>query len=492
MNAGPRRRPPDIARRLDEAAAHFQAGRLEAAAQVYRRIEREAPEDIRAVYSLSVIDLRRGRMREARARLEVVTAREPGLFPAQHNLGSVCQQTGAWAEAAEAFGRALAIRPEAAESRQGLATALAVLGRGEEAIAHHRVLARDPARRWPALTRIALIDAAAIDDADLAAMREAAAGGGLDEETRIGLLFALGEALERRGRYDEAFAAWAGGNAAKRAALAKIAPVEAVAAANEAAARYVMGLFDSTFLTAQAGRGGRSAAPIFIVGMPRSGSTLIEQILASHAEVQGLGETGVLPALVTHGYPDTPGGFRALGARYLAAMRERGWDGASRFVDKTLENYLHVGAIHLMFPEAVVLHATRDPMDLGFACYRQLFARGNETLYDLADIAAEHGRYRRLMDHWDAVLPGRVAEVNYEVLVAEPDGGVRALVTGAAGLAWDPACLRFFERGGAVATASAAQVRRPIFSDAVQRWRRHADSLAPLAAALAPGGPHRR
>ena len=218
--------------------------------------------------------------------------------------------------------------------------------------------------------------------------------------------------------------------------------------------------------------------------MPRSGSTLIEQILASHPDVQGLGETGVLPALAVHGYPQTAAGLRDLAARYLDAMRARGWDGSSRFVDKTLENYLHVGLIHLLFPNAVILHAVRDPMDTGFACYRQLFTSGNETLYDLSEIGAEYLRYRALTDHWRDILPRRMVDVAYETLVGDPDGQIPALVTEAAGLPWDPATLRFHEREGGVATASASQVRQPIYQSSVQRWRRHADRLRPLAAAL--------
>ena len=202
--------------------------------------------------------------------------------------------------------------------------------------------------------------------------------------------------------------------------------------------------------------------------------------------MQGLGETGALPAMAAHGYPATAAGLRGLAGRYLAAMRQRGWDGRSRFVDKTLENYLHVGLIHLLFPKATILHAVRDPMDTGFACFRQLFASGNETLYDLAEIGAEYRRYRGLMDHWEAVLPGRVREVSYEPLVAEPQAQIQALVTGAAGLAWEPATLAFHERAGSVQTASASQVRRPIFASSVGRWRRHAERLGPLAEAMGP------
>jgi hypothetical protein len=264
-------------------------------------------------------------------------------------------------------------------------------------------------------------------------------------------------------------------------------PADAAAQANTAAALYVRDRIATARIAAQAGQGSRSAAPIFIVGFPRSGSTLIEQILASHPDVQGLGEASVLPELVARGYPDNPAGLKDLATRYLAAMRERGWDGASRFVDKTLENYLHVGLIRLMFPRATVLHAVRDPLDTCFACYRQLFTNGNETLYDLGDIAAEYRRYRDLMDHWRAVLPGWVSDIGYEALVADPEPRIRALIE-AAGLAWDPAVLQFHARAGAVTTASASQVRRPIYASSVARWRRYGSQLQPLIAALEKAG----
>jgi tetratricopeptide (TPR) repeat protein len=453
-----------FSRALDEAAAHAAAGRLEAAAQVYRRLERQAPSDVRAAYSLAGIDIRQGRLARARRRLQAVVALEPALAAAQHNLGAVCQRMGAWEAAAEAYGRALELQPQATATRAGLATALAALGQGAEAIGRLRALAADPAQRWSAFTRIALIDPAAIGDDDLAGMRAAASDDAVDSDSRTGLFFALGEVLELRGLEAEAFAAFAAGNRLKNAALDSAA----VAGANAAAANYV---------------GSPSAAPIFVVGFPRSGSTLIEQILASHPDVQGLGETGVLPALAAQGYPTGAAGFRDLAARYLAAMGERGWDGTSRFVDKTLENYLHLGLIQVLFPRSVILHAVRDPVDTGFACYRQLFTSGNETLYDLAEIGAEYVRYRQLMAHWSAVLPGRAVEVSYEALVSDPDVQIPDLVA-RAGLAWDPATLRFHERAGGVATASASQVRRPIYQSSVRRWRRHAERLQPLVDAL--------
>jgi tetratricopeptide (TPR) repeat protein len=481
----PQADPAAVLKGLAEAGAHADAGRTDQAAQIYRRLERAFPQDIRAPYSLAVIDLGQGRLARARRRLEAVTALAPDHMPAQHNLGAARQQLGDWPGAAKAYQAAVALAPDAIEPRQALAAALTVLGRTAAALEHYRVLAEVPAARWAALTRMALIDAGAIDEAMLADMRSAAADLRLDPELRTGLLFGLGEALERRGAYDQAFAAFAEGNRLKRGSLRPSAPE--AARAHAAAADHVRSRFTAAFIAANDGKGSRSAAPIFVVGFPRSGSTLIEQILASHPAVQGLGETGVLPRLLERGYPAvgdiSATWLRDLAAAYLQAARDRGWDGKSRFVDKTLENYLHVGMIHLAFPRAVVLHAQRDPLDVGVSCFRQLFNSGNETLYDLADIGAEFGRHRSLMAHWLEVLPGRVADISHEALVADPETEIRALLT-AAGVSWDPAVMRFFERDGVVRTASAAQVRRPIFSDSVARWRRYEAHLAPLRAAL--------
>ncbi|HEX3367135.1 tetratricopeptide repeat-containing sulfotransferase family protein [Phenylobacterium sp.] len=466
-------------RGLDEAAAHFRAGRLDAAAQVYRRLERQAPDDVRPGYSLAVIDINQGRLERARDRLVAVVAREPRMAAAQHNLGAVSQSLGEWSSAAEAYARALDLNPAAGESRVGLAMALAALGRSAEAVKQNRALAVDPTHRWPALTRIALIDAGEIGDDDLAAMQAAASDEATPAAQRVGLWFALGEALERRARDADAFEAYAQGNRLQRAAL----DVAAAARANAQAAAYVTEMVTPKFVAEHVGQGGQSAAPIFVVGMPRSGSTLIEQILASHPLVQAFGETGLLPRLLERGYPKTAAGLRETAARYLGGLRARGWDGSSRVVDKTLENYLHAGLIGVLFPRAVILHVVRDPVDNGFACYRQLFAEGNETLYDLADIGAEYLRYRGLMETWSARLPGRIVEVGYEALVTDPETQARRLLA-EAGLAWDPAVLRFHERQAAVQTASASQVRRPIYATSAGRWRRHAERLQPLIAAL--------
>jgi len=397
-----------------------------------------------------------------------------------------------WQEAADAYRHALRLNPTAAETHFSLARALTVLGRVAESSACYRALAADPSVRLRALTRLAMLDPAAINEQDLVALQSAADDPTTVSATRIEAHFALGMGLEQRGADQAAFAAFQAGNRLKHDALMaapnRAARPDAVERAHDLAARFVVDRFDEAFLQRQLQRGSTSAAPIFVIGMPRSGSSLIEQILSSHRHVQGMGESGALSAVVDQGFTDVEraANWRDLAEAYLGCMRQRGWNGADRFVDKTPENHLRVGAIHLMFPKSLILDSSRDPLDTCLSCYRQLFTEGNETLYDLGQIGRAYVRYRRVMEHWDRVLPGRVIRVEHEKLVADPEGQIRRLVGDACKLDWDPACLRFYESEGSVRTASAAQVRRPIFLTSIGRWARFANELEPLLNALGP------
>ncbi|HEX3408624.1 MAG TPA: sulfotransferase, partial [Caulobacteraceae bacterium] len=447
-------------------------------------------------FSLATIDLQRGRPDLALPRLQRVGELKPDLFDAWHNLGGAAQTLGLFDAAARGYERALALQPGALETRRNYAIVLSSLGRIAEAEAEHRRLAQLPATRLWALTRLALMRPAAIADAEFGEMREAAANPAIDLDTRIGLWFAAGGVLERRGADDAAFDAFAAGNRLKRAQLAATSGADprAILELHRQSARRIRAAFGADVIAAGQGLGLSTTAPIFVVGMPRSGSTLIEQILSAHPDVRGLGETAVLPRLLERGGLETQRGadqkaLRGLARQYLEAARARGWRGAGRFVDKTLENYLHVGAIAMAFPNAVILHAVRDPLDTCLSCWRQLFAEGAETLYDLAEIGAEYVAYRETMDHWSAVLPGRVTLVDHEALVADPEQQIRWLVTEAGGLAWNDACLDFHSAGGAAPTASSAQVRQPIFRTSLQRWRRYEARLGPLIEALGPYAP---
>jgi tetratricopeptide (TPR) repeat protein len=443
---------------------------------------------LRPLYSLAIIDIRLGHLESARTRLRTVLTLDPNHYAAQQNLGAVCQNLNLWPEAAQAYRRALHLSPSAVEAHFSLARALVVLGQVQEAGACYRALAADPAVRIRALSRLTMLDPALIGETDLTALRRAAEDPATAPTTRIEACFALGSGLEQRGTDREAFAALALGNRLKHEALAASAKAgaapDAVERGHELAARFIVDRFDEASLT-RPHQANSSAAPIFIVGMPRCGSSLLEQILSSHSQVQRMGESAVLSDVIDAGFSEAErsDNWCTPADNYLAAMRKRGWT-KPHFVDKTLENHLRVGMIHLMLPNANILDCVRDPVDTCLSCYRQLFTEGNETLYDLAQIGRAYVRYRRVMEHWDRVLPGRVIKVEHEKLVADPERQIRRLVTDVCRLDWEPACLRFHESPGPVRTASAAQVRRPVFQSSIGRWRRYGNELAPLLAAL--------
>lgn len=297
------------------------------------------------------------------------------------------------------------------------------------------------------------------------------------------------EALEHVGRFDEAFARIVARNQAQAAAAPDLK-------VHEEALLKVAAVLRGWFTPAAFARGLKGNGttwPIFVLGMPRTGSTLVEQILASHSKVQGMGENeGVLHRIVREEgsaiRPDrlVSGDLDRLVRTYLKRMRERGWTGDSKLVDKYPTNYLHVGLIRLAFPRAVILHTVRDPIDTCFACYRQAFApEGVPYALDLAHVGAHYRGYREMMDHWARVTPGAVIEVAYEDLVADLDGQARRLLK-ACGLPWEDACLRFYETERVITTASRTQVRRPIYGEAMGRWKAYRQHLGPLIEALGP------
>jgi tetratricopeptide (TPR) repeat protein len=499
--------------RLGEAAAHRVAGRHDEAIGLYEQIERSNPGVVDAPYFLALIDLARGRPAPALDRLRPLartTPRSPDIWEA---LALVHRELGQWREASDASRRLLALRPDDLSERLELAHALEVLGRIEEAFEIYRALAAAPDSRLAALTSIANQRPGALTQAERDELTAAMRDESLDAGSRIVAGFAVASLLDGEARYDDAFAVLGAANRLKRRQLtgeAGTTPGPAVGPSVRALDPAVMErrhieeigflrtVFTPEFLAAHAGGGHHLATPIFIVGMPRSGSTLIEQILSSHPKVTGLGENAALIEALADRFPyalfeaEQPAHFRRLADTYLAAMHARGWTSSPRFVDKMLRNYMHIGAIHLMFPRAVILHARRDAADTCLANFRQLFATGNELSYDLGDIGRDYVRYRAVMDHWGQVLPGRVIDVDHEALVADPEARIRWLVTEACGLAWDDACLRFHETRRAVRTASVAQVRQPIFTTSIQRWRRYENHLGPLFEALGPYAPASR
>ena len=260
-------------------------------------------------------------------------------------------------------------------------------------------------------------------------------------------------------------------------------------------------LFTPAFFAERAGQGCEAPDPIFIVGLPRAGSTLIEQILSSHSQVEGTMELPDIIAIAKRlggrrrkdeadVYPEVlaelpAAELKALGEEYLERTRVQRKLGRPLFIDKMPNNFGHIGLIHLILPRAKIIDARRHPLGGGLSCFKQHFARGQGFTYDLTDLGRYYADYVALMAHFDAVLPGRVHRVIYERMVADAEGEVRRLLD-YCGLGFEPACLRFYENERAVRTASSEQVRQPIFTESVDHWRRYDSWLEPLKTALGP------
>lgn len=499
------------AARLREAADHRVAGRYDQAIPIYEDLERTNPLEGDPPYFLALIDLAEGRPAPARDRLARLVRRLPNAPLAWLAYAHALRDLGQWGEAIKASRRAIVLSPTDAGEKFALANALEIAGATDEALALLRILASEPSTRLGAVMNIARFSPSSITPEDMKDL-SAALTEEQSPETRCSLYYSLGPLLERNKQYDEAFAAFMEGARIKRSILTgelvaderplisektrAIHPDESRRIA-ETEVGHMQSLFTPAFIAEEQGRGSHLATPIFIVGMPRSGSTLIEQILSSHTKVQGLGETGTLFQTIGGKYPlrflapHGPNHYRELADAYLAGMHSRGWTTSARFIDKMLGNHVFIGMIHLMFPRATILHAVRDPMDTCLSIFRTQFFTGNEESYDLAEIGRAYVRYRKMMEHWAAVLPGRVIDVDHEALVADPETRIRWLVTEACGLNWDPACLEFHKTKRAVRTASVAQVRQPIFKTSVQRWRKYEKHLGPLFEALGPYAPPR-
>jgi tetratricopeptide (TPR) repeat protein len=329
-------------------------------------------------------------------------------------------------------------------------------------------------------------------DPHLAAMEALASKPqGLSRTDRLQLDFALGKAYADLGDYPRSFQHLLAGNAQKRAQTAY----------DEAATMGLFARIEAAFtaphIAARSGRGEASDLPIFVLGMPRSGTTLVEQVLASHRDVHGGGELKLLDDVLT-GLTGPDGSrlafpefvtaaddrvLEAIGSRYVAALQRLGPD-VRHVTDKMPTNFFLVGIIHLALPNARIIHTVRDPVDTCVSCFSKLFSADQNHTYDLAELGRYHRRYQALMAHWRGVLPkGRILDVRYEDVVADLESQARRILDHC-GLVWDPRCLEFHRTERPVRTASAAQVRQPIYQGSVGRWRVYEPDLGPLLTAL--------
>jgi len=491
--------------RADHAEAHCnlgnilqELGRLDEAEASYRRALQIKSGYAAAHYNLGNLLHGRNRLDEAEASYRQALQISPDSADMHTNLGNILQELDRLDEAESSFRQALRAKPDHTEAHSNLGKLLLDRGRLDEAEAcFQRALQIRPDYLIVRLS-LALARKAKAGDENLAALiaaEQAARSGAtpLPAEEAILLHFALGKSYDDIGDHEKAFPHFLEGNKLKRATLA-FNPDQT---AQHFAA--IMQNFDTAAIDRLRGGGDSSSLPIFILGMPRSGTTLVEQIVSSYPGIHGAGELSDLGAIMRRNvagaaFPDNlhsldQAQLAGWGAEYVAGLQRRA-PAALRVTDKMPANFLVAGLIHLMLPGAKIIHVNRNPADTCLSCFTQLFKDGQEFSYDLAELGRYYVGYARLMDHWRRVLPeGAFLDVQYEDIVADQEAQSRRIVE-YCGLEWNDACLDFHRNKRPVKTASMAQVRQPIYRSSVERWRPYEKFLGPLFDALcdlAPG-----
>ena len=480
----------------DYAPAHYnlgnalqRSGDLDGAAASYRRALALAPDATQVHVNLGVVRLAQDQPDEAEAGFKAALRRDPNCVDALVNLAALWRGLGRLDDALEACRKVLSLHPDHADARAEEATILDFKGDPAAAAATLEPLVASGKAGSNGMASYA----AACRQIDrrpdaIAALQAFLGRRQLATAERVVLLFELGRLFDEEGRFDEAFATVKTANV--------LHPHQFDAAAHAESVDEIMATFTREALAALPRASERSERPVFIVGMPRSGTSLVEQILASHPRVFGAGERNDLNRIVS-ALPDTLGTdtpypacvhhltqahcdqlARTQLTRLAAVAAE-----AQRITDKMPTNFEHLGIIALLFPGARVIHCRRDPLDTCLSCYFHRFAGHHPYAYDLSDIAAYYRQYRRLMAHWQAVLALPILDLAYERLVDDLEGESRRMVD-FLGLDWDPRCLAFHESKRVVLTSSYDQVRRPLYRAAIGRHRHYAAHLAPLRTAL--------
>jgi tetratricopeptide (TPR) repeat protein len=488
-----KRFPTDVAaiRMLAEVAARI--GRYADAETLLRRCLELAPGFDAARHNYSVALLRQGKAAEALVEVDKLLTVDPS-DPGYRNLkAAVLGHLGDYPRTIAAYADVLRDYPNQPRAWMSYGHALKTAGRLTESIAAYRHSIDQSPRLGEAYWSLANLKTYFLSDADVIAMEAQLAHPDLRDEDRLHFHFALGKALEDRSDFATSFAHYTKGNAIRKEQLGYEAEKTSERVAQ------MKKLFSRPFFDQRAGLGCEAADPIFIVGLPRSGSTLIEQILSSHSAIEGTMELPDLGAMAMalggrrkradkSLYPEILAELdgerlRALGNEYLTRTRPQRKTARPLFIDKTPQNFFHVGMIQLILPNAKIIDARRHPLGACFSGFKQHFARGQAFSYGLDDIGRYYRDYVELMAHFDIALPGKVHRVFYERIVNDTEDEVRRLLE-YCGLEFEGACLRFHENDRAVRTPSSEQVRRPIFRDGLDHWRRFEPWLEPLKIAL--------
>ncbi len=510
--------PPEVV----TASTLFSDGELELAEEIGRTFLVKHGHHIEAMRLLAHIALERDIPSDAQLLLEGVLELAPDYHAARFDYAQVLVKRQLHLEAEEQVEKLLAVAPtsrsyrtlhamtqvglgkhqraielyrqlvpdaqQPAELHLSIAHLLKTLGSTEVAVAEYRAATSARAGYGDAYWSLANLKTYRFTDEELDRMVTAQAVPSISVDDQYHLCFALGKAFEDRKDYPRSFEYYSRGNALKHSST-DYRP-ELV----ERNTRLQIEVCTPALFTRHRGSGTSAADPIFIVGLPRAGSTLIEQILASHSAVEGTHELATVPRMVAelHGrdsrYPAvllsmSAEDVRLLGEKYLSDTRAYRDTDRPRFVDKMPNNFRHIGLIHLMLPNAKIIDVRREPVACCFGNFKQLFAQGQEFTYDLDDVARYYRTYLELMRHWDAVLPGRVLRVHYEDLVEDLEGSVRRLLEFCE-LEFQTSCVTFHETERSVRTASSEQVRQPIYREGLLQWRHYEDWLGPLRDAL--------
>ncbi|MBL4792297.1 sulfotransferase [Citromicrobium bathyomarinum] len=449
-----------------------------------------APDDIQL--RLDYIDAlhRRQKFERSREEAEALHARDPDNPLFQSHLAIESMQTGDYDRAFELFDQVLEKLPRDPATLTSRGHALKTMGKQTEAVESYRAAFAAKPDQGDAYYALANLKTYSFTDAEMAAMREQAARPDLAFMDRVHIAFALGKAYEDRGEYAESFAHYREGNDLKRTQTRYSADAMSAELARQ---REVC---TADLFARHGGDGHPAPDPIFILGLPRAGSTLLEQILASHSQVDGTLELPNILALAhrlrgrkagASRYPDILGDLSGeqladFGRQFIEDTRIHR-QGAPFFIDKMPNNFRHIGLIHLILPNATIIDARRDPMDCCFSGFKQLFAEGQEFTYGLEQIGRYYADYVDLMEHWDEVLPGRVLRVQHEDVLDDLEGQTRRMLDHI-GLPFEEQCLAFHETRRAVRTASSEQVRQPITRAGQGAWKPYEAWLDPLKAAL--------
>jgi Flp pilus assembly protein TadD len=474
--------------------ACHQRNQLDEAVEYYQRALRICPNLPTTSLKLGHALRARGDLEGAADCLRACLRQLPQFGEAHYNLGNYLATLGRPEEAVVHYRETVRLRPGLVEAHNNLANTYLTLGKVNEAVDHLRQALRLDPSSIQALLELAVHGLYSAAEPGLDRLKAWLADSRLAPDRACRLHFVLGNLLDRTGRYDEAFEHFRQGNALRRSMFQRSGTAFDAQAHTRQVDRRIAE-FSPSFLRQAQGLGLETEIPVFIVGMPRSGSTLVEQILSRHPRVHGAGELPDLPRLVadlptrlgaTGDHPDYlihagTARIQEVAGEYRGGLVRLG-GAAERVTDKLLENFLHLGEIAVLLPRARVIHCRRDARDICLSCFLQYF-NGLAFAWDLEDLGHYYRDYARLMAHWRTVLPLRMLDVVYEDLVADPEAGSRRLIE-FCGLEWDERCLKFHENRRPVQTASRLQVRQPLYTTSLGRWRRYEAHLGPLLAAL--------